>query len=282
VEVRLPSIPVEQDNPFLRAEMRGDDEIVRSITRMDEVKEPVVTMRVQPGLPGRDRMTRSLHIQSSMLSSMWSSGQTGEDRIRVNRRPHSSLGMSHMYTPYTGRHQRQYGQGSILGERVQYFKERKRRRSEEGIEFNNRYNQAKLRARVKKNPLAERVKRAPSNITETQKLLKLDFFPVRYSTQAPNLRLDILKVQHFRQHQSQSESCSSPPSSAEKSSFKLSKNNLKQFQCEGPDKNYMLAKFLRENINQEDKWTHWEKQLQMSIEYWHKRFPSCSQLQAVA
>ena len=26
-QVRLPSIPMEQENPFLRAEMRGDDEV---------------------------------------------------------------------------------------------------------------------------------------------------------------------------------------------------------------------------------------------------------------
>ena len=32
-QVRLPSVPVEQDNPFLGAEMRGEDEVVRSLTR---------------------------------------------------------------------------------------------------------------------------------------------------------------------------------------------------------------------------------------------------------
>ena len=33
LQVRLPTLPMEQENPFLRAEMRGEDEVVRSLTR---------------------------------------------------------------------------------------------------------------------------------------------------------------------------------------------------------------------------------------------------------
>ena len=29
----------------------------------------------------------------------------------------------------------------------------------------------------------------------------------------------------------------------------------------------------------QDKWSDWDRQLASSIEYWHKRFPSCASIQ---
>lgn len=288
LEVRLPCLPVEQENPFLRPEMRGEDELVRRLTRHSEVKEPVVRMRAQPRQPGRDRVTRSLHIQSSLLSSMWSSGGQGEDRVRVRRRPHSSLGTSHMYTPYTGRKQQGTEQGSIIGERALAARERRRRRSEEGVEFNNQYNQnqARLRARSKKDPNVNRVKMAKQNISEIQKRLRLDFFPVKPPPVADSLKLDIFRVQPPLLPSL----CDSMPSSAattarQRGTNRLSRTNLAQLQgghSGQPDKNYMLAKFLAQGTRAEDKWVQWDRQLATSIAYWHKRFPSISELQAVA
>jgi len=273
LEVRLPSIPLEQENPFLHAEMRGEDEVVRSLTRHQHVAEPTVKMRVKPGPPGKDRMTRSLHIESSALTAMWSSGSGGEERCKV-RRPHSTLGMSHTYTPYTGRRQRGCDSASLLGERALYVKERRRRRSEEGVEFNNQYNQARLKSQTKKDPLVTRVKMAPQNISETQKLLRLNFAQVKPLNANSGLRLDIFKVKYQK---------TSGQGSNLKATMKLSKTNLKQLQrVNHPDKNYMLEKFLSQSNKSEDKWSNWDRQLASSIEYWHKRFPSCSSIQAVA
>merc|ERR550517_753428 len=188
---------------------------------------------------------------------MWSSGSGGEERCKV-RRPHSTLGMSHTYTPYTGRRQRGCDSASLLGERALYVKERRRRRSEEGVEFNNQYNQARLKSQTKKDPLVTRVKMAPQNISETQKLLRLNFAQVKPLNANSGLRLDIFKV-------------------------KYQKTSVKQLQrVNHPDKNYMLEKFLSQSNKSEDKWSNWDRQLASSIEYWHKRFPSCSSIQAVA
>ena len=90
----------------------------------------------------------------------------------------------------------------------------------QGVEFNNQYNQARLKSQqTKRDPLVtrwvkfnisclvliclssighmfllRRVKMAPQKISETQKLLRLNFAQVKAPSDAnPSLRLDIFK-----------------------------------------------------------------------------------------
>ena len=110
-------------------------------------------------------------------------------------------------------------------------------------------------------PSKPRVKLAPQKISETQKLLRLNFAQVKPPASATtSLRLDIfkwvsnrsvkilLKLFPFRvkYHKTMGQGSNT------KASMKLSKNNLKQLQrVNHPDKNYTLEKFLSQSNKSE-------------------------------
>ena len=147
---------------------------------------------------------------------------------------------------------------------------------------------------------------APQNISETQKLLRLNFAQVKPLNGTSSLRLDIFKC--VANHHTSDYNASiarvkyqktGGQGSNLKTSMKLSKTNLKQLQrANHPDKNYMLEKFLSQSnksevgplkdnnkckeVSFQDKWSNWDRQLASSIEYWHKRFPSCASIQVHA
>ena len=106
-----------------------------------------------------------------------------------------------------------------------------------------------------------RVKMAPQNISETQKLLRLNFAQVKPLNANSGLRLDIFKwelptyayayafIDRVKYQKT------SGQGSNLKATMKLSKTNLKQLQrVNHPDKNYMLEKFLSQSNKSEVGW----------------------------
>ena len=132
----------------------------------------------------------------------------------------------------------------ILDGTAEYLNERRRKRSEEQIIFSNLYNQARLDSGEYKDPIIEKLTKAPQNIAKNQKKLNSGYLKLQSCPLYPDkLKLQIPKVKFD-----------------------------KKSEYSDPIKTFELRNLLQPGPMQ-DKWDTWNKQLQMSIDYWHKRFP---------
>ena len=141
------------------------------------------------------------------------------------------------------------------GEFDDYLNTRRRKRSEENIDFDNHYNQTRAKTVKHDDPVKSKLCEAPRNIAKNQKMLKTGLLNLQGGPLFFE-RLE-LKIPEMR-YNSQSE-CKT------------------KLDAMFPNAKFTEGRKKSGPQQQQDKWKGWNKQLRSSLKYWQKRFP-CTEL----
>ena len=152
----------------------------------------------------------------------------------------------------------------LSDETAKYLNERRRKRSEELVIFSNIYNQARLQLGEAKDPVTEKLTKAPQNIARNQKRLNKDFIKLQTCpSKREKLKIEIPRIKYDKK----SLSTERPPLQRAQNidHFKFFDNP--------PNEKLLLYRLLQPSSHTPDKWSAWNKQLKASVDYWQKRFP---------